>query len=93
MAKEVTISDLDIKTKIGYATGYICHGITIASHVPYCMLFYQSVINIESTNVGIIFFLGQITDGLSAVIVGFLSDLDLNLWICNKYGRRKVSYH
>ena len=91
MANDVPTNDLDIKTKIGYAAGFICHGIGFAIHVPYCMIFYQSVIGIDSTNIGIIFFIGQITDGVSALIVGLFSDLDLNMWICHTYGRRKVS--
>ena len=93
MATDVINNDLDIKTKIGYAAGYICHGITSAINVPYCMLFYQSIINIESTNVGIIYLIGQITDGLAAPILGQIQDLDLNMWICHTYGRRKVNHH
>ena len=92
MVNDVLINDLDMTTKIGYAAGYICLGMTIALHNPYCMLFYQSVIQIEATNVGIIFLIGQITDGVSALIVGFLSDLDLNVSICHTYGRRKVNH-
>ena len=92
MANDVPTNALDIKTKIGYAAGYICLGITLAIYIPYCMLFFQSVINIESQYVGIIFLIGQITDGVSALIVGFLSDLDLNVSICHTYGRRKVNH-
>ena len=93
MATDVINNDLDIKTKIGYAAGYICLGITLAIYIPYCMLFFQRVINIESEHVGIIFLIGQISDGVSAPIVGLLSDLDLNMWICHTYGRRKVNHH
>ena len=91
MAADVITNDLGIKTKIGYAAGYICLGLTYAIHIPYCMLFFQSVINIESQYIGIIFLIGQITDAVSAPIVGLLSDLDLNMWICHTYGRRKVT--
>ena len=91
MANDVPTNDLDIKTKIGYAAGFICHGITFVIHIPYCMIFYQSVIGIDSTNIGIIFFIGQISCGVSALIVGLFSDLDLNIWMCHAYGRRKVS--
>ena len=91
MANDVPTNALDIRTKIGFAAGYICNGITFSMHVPYSMLFYQGVINIENTNVGIIFFIGQITNGVSALIVGIFSDVDLNMWICHKYGRRKVN--
>ena len=91
MANDVPTNALDIKTKIGYAAGYICLGLTYAIHIPYCMLFFQSVINIESQYIGIIFLIGQITDAVSAPIVGLLSDLDLNMWICHTYGRRKVT--
>ena len=92
MANDVPTNDLDIRTKIGFAAGYICNGITFSMHVPYSMLFYQGVINIENTNVGIIFFIGQITNGVSALIVGIFSDVDLNMWICHTYGRRKVNH-
>ena len=57
------------------------------------MLFYQSIINIESTKVGIIYLIGQITDGLAASIFGQIQDLDLNMWICHTYGRRKVNHN
>ena len=91
MNDEHSFNHMDIKTKIGYAAGSICNDITASLMDSYGMLFYQNVLNIEKTDVGIIYFLGRLADGFASALVGLLSDLNMNIRLCNIYGRRKVS--
>ena len=91
MTNEDSTNPLNVKTKIGYAAGHILNDIAVVLTSTYMMLFLQTVLGIEKTNVGIIILIGQIVDGLTSPIIGFLSDLNNDLWLCNKYGRRKVS--
>ena len=90
MNQEISNSNLDIKTKIGYAAGHICNDITSSLLASYSLVFYQNILKIDKSLVGIIILIGQLADGFTSSTVGFLSDLHLNFWLCNKYGRRKV---
>ena len=90
MTDEHSFNHMDIKTNIGYAAGSICNDITASLMDSYGMLFYQNVLHIEKTDVGIIYLLGRLADGFASVLVGFLSDLNMDFRLCNAYGRRKV---
>ena len=91
MTDKVPDSHLDIKTKVGYAFGHACNDIFLAIVYTYAMFFYQNVIHIGKSNVGMIYFIGQVADAVSSPIVGILSDLDLDFWLCRTYGQRKVN--
>lgn len=81
-----------MKTKIGYAAGHVCNDIFASLQTTYSMLFLQNVIHLDKSNVGMIYLIGQLADGFTSPIVGYLSDLDLNIWLFKTYGRRKVKY-
>ena len=91
MAIEVSAHRLSILTRLGYATGHIFNDIAASILDSYGLLFFQNVVKIEKSLVGSIFLIGQLVDGLASPTVGFLSDLNIDIWLCNSYGRRKVS--
>ena len=91
MTNEVPRGHLDIKTKVGYAFGHVCNDISIAICNTYAMLFYQNVVHMEKSSVGMIYFIGQVADAFFSPIVGIVSDRDLDFWFCHTYGRRKVN--
>lgn len=90
MTEQVATTKLGLKTKIGYGAGHIFNDIEAALTTSYTLLFFQNVIKIDKVNVGMIYFIGQLADGFTSPIVGYLSDLDLKCLLCNSYGRRKV---
>ena len=82
---------LNVKTKIGYSVGHILGDMAISLQTSYMMIFYQSVLNLEKSNAGLTYLVGEIADAFTGIAVGFLSDLNINFWPFNKYWRRKVS--
>ena len=91
MANEASVYRLGIWTKLGYAAGHIFNDIAASILTSYSLLFFQNVIKIEKSMVGWIYLIGQLADGLASPTVGFLSDLNIDIWLCNSYGRRKVN--
>ena len=89
--KEISDEPLSIKTRIGYGAGHICNDITCCIINSYLMLYFQNVIELQTSSVGLISFIGISVGGFISPVIGFLSDLDADNWICNRYGRRKVS--
>ena len=89
--KEINDEPLSIKTKIGYGAGHICNDITCCIINSYLMLYFQNVIELQTSSVGLISFIAMLVGGFISPVIGFLSDLDADNWICNRYGRRKVS--
>ena len=90
MTEQVATTKLGLKTKIGYGAGHILNDIVAPLTFSYTLLFFQNVIKIDKANVGIIFLIGQLADGFTSPLVGYLSDLELKCLLCNSYGRRKV---
>ena len=91
MANQATASHLDVNTKVGYGFGHICNDIFATLQASYAILFYQNVLHMEKSNAGMIYLIGQIADAFTSPIIGILSDLDLDIWLCRTYGRRKVN--
>ena len=89
--KEINDEPLSIKTRIGYGAGHICNDITCCIINSYLMLYFQNVIELQTSSVGLISFIAFLVGGFISPVIGFLSDLDADNWICNRYGRRKVS--
>ena len=90
MASEVSANHLDNKTKIGYAAGHIFNDIAASLRTSYSLIFYQNVLKIDKDNVGMIYLFGQLADGFTSPLVGYMSDIDMDVWMCNTYGRRKT---
>ena len=89
--KEINDEPLSIKTRIGYGAGHICNDITCCIINSYLMLYFQNVIELQTSSVGLISFIAFLVGGFISPVIGFLSDLDADNLICNRYGRRKVS--
>ena len=90
MANEISENHLDDQTKIGYAAGHILNDISVSLTTPYSLMFYQNVLQIDNDYVGMIYLIGQLVDGFTSPIVGYISDFDMHLWVCNTYGKRKT---
>ena len=86
----VSFDTVTIKTKVGYGTGLVLSYVINALLSSYSLMFYQNVVQLGKSSTGIICGVGYIVTGISSPIVGWLSDLDVNIWFCTKYGRRKV---
>ena len=56
------------------------------------MPFARKKVASEKKLIFLYIFSGQIADGISTLFVGFFMDSGDNLWLCNKYGKRK-SWH
>ena len=81
---------LNIKTKWGYGIGSVLNVMYVAMINTYMLMFYHGVIHLSNTHAGIVMTVGKITGGISTVVVGILSDLNVDCWIYKNYGRRKV---
>ena len=81
---------LNMITKLGYGTGHIMNDMAAAMAFTYLMLFFQNVINLDPINSGLIILVGLIADGIGAVIVGILSDKEVKIYCCLRFGKRKV---
>ena len=93
MTKDVSTNRLKGKTKIGYSLGHVLNDMTASLQTSYMMMFHQSVLGLEKSNVGIVYLIGQIFDAFTTIVVGYLSDLEINFWPFNIYGKRKVNFH
>ena len=82
---------LNKRTKFGYGTGLIFSYIMNALLSSYCVMFYQNVVQLDKRSTGIISAIGFCVIGISSPIVGRVSDLDIECWTCNRFGRRKVN--
>ena len=81
---------LSYRTKIGYGMGHVFSYIMNALLSTYCVMFYQNVVQLDKRSTGIISAVGFCIIGVSSPIVGWFSDLEVECWLCNKLGRRKV---
>ena len=81
---------MNVRTKFGYGTGHVFNDMCGCMWFTYLLLFYHSVVRLNNTNTGLLFIIGQITNGLATILVGILSDLDKDCWIYLHYGKRKV---
>jgi len=78
--------------KIGYGAGHVLNDMCGAMWFTYALIFFHRVLEFNPTQTGALFTIGQAAGGLSTAFVGFVSDSQYNLWLCNRYGRRK-SWH
>ena len=78
--------------KIGYGAGHVLNDMCGAMWFTYALIFFHRVLEFNATQTGALFTVGQVAGGLSTAFVGFISDSKTNLWLCNRYGRRK-SWH
>ena len=76
--------------RLGYGTGHILNDMCASMWFTYMLLFFHNVVELSNVKAGLIVLIGQIADGISTVLVGVLSDIDYDIWIYVKYGKRKV---
>lgn len=76
-------------TQYGYGTGHIMNDMAGSLEKGFLLLFFVDVLQLGPIYAGIILSIGQVTCGISAVVVGILID-KTNFKLCNMYGKRKV---
>jgi len=78
------------RKKLGYGLGHVLNDLCASMWFTYLLLFYHKVLEFDNNYAGVVLLVGQVADGLSTTIVGFLSDKPATLWLCARYGRRKA---
>ena len=81
---------MSMVTRLGYGMGHILNDMVASMAFSYMLLLFHNVIQLSNTKAGLIVLVAQISDGISTVLVGVLSDKEYNFWICVRYGKRKV---
>lgn len=74
---------------LAYGVGHVLNDLCSSIWFSYTLLFFEFVLQFDSSLAGAAIVIGQIADGLSTPIVGILSDKRFDHWVC-KYGRRKI---
>lgn len=74
---------------LAYGVGHVLNDLCSSIWFSYTLLFFEFVLQFDSSLAGATIVIGQIADGLSTPIVGLLSDKRFDHWIF-KYGRRKI---
>lgn len=72
-----------------YGIGHVLNDLCSSIWFSYTLLFFEFVLEFDNTLAGATIIIGQVADGISAPIVGILSDKKFESWFC-KYGRRKT---
>ncbi|KAK7605436.1 hypothetical protein V9T40_007294 [Parthenolecanium corni] len=86
MPESVTLS---YPVWLAYGVGHVLNDLCSSIWFTYTLLFFEIVLEFDSSLAGAAIVIGQIVDGLSTPIVGILSDKRFDHWIF-KYGRRKI---
>ena len=80
MASKASANHLDNRTKVGYAAGHIFNDIAASLQTSYSLVFHQNVLKIDKDYVGMIYLIGQLADGFTSPLVGYISDIDMDIW-------------
>ena len=83
-------TSLPFKVKIAYGTGHVFNDMCASMWFTYLLIFFHNVLGIRHVIAGALLTLGQVVDGLSTLIIGFVSDRTTNFYFCNRYGNRKA---
>jgi len=84
------IERVPLWTKIGFGFGHVMNDMCASMWFTYLLLFFHKVLDFNNLGAGVILMIGQLADGLSTVFVGYFSDTNDDLWLCNKVGKRKA---
>jgi len=85
-----SVPGVTFRKKLGYGMGHVLNDLCASMWFTYLLLFYHKVLEFDNNYAGVVLLVGQVADGLSTTIVGFLSDKPATLWLCARYGRRKA---
>ena len=76
--------------KIAYGTGHVLNDMCASMWFTYLLIFFHKVLGFRHVIAGALLTIGQVSDGLSTLLIGFVSDRKTNLAFCNRYGNRKA---
>ena len=72
--------------RLCYGVGHVLNDLCASMWFSHLLVFYQKVVQVSTTEAGLMLLIGQIVDGIATPIIGIESDR-VNKY---KYGRRKV---
>ena len=84
------LNALNRVTKYGYGTGHIINDMSGSLWFSLLLLFYMDVVKIGAIYAGIILSVGQVSSGISTVVVGVLIEKKMPFRLWATYGKRKV---
>ena len=71
-------------TRIAYGTGHILNDLCTSMWFTYLLLFFEKVLSFDTLYSGAVLTAGQIADGIASLGVGYVSDKNINFWLCAK---------
>ena len=71
-------------TRLAFGSGHILNDLTSNMSHIYLLLFMKKVLLFDSFYSGLVVITGEFVDAIATVIFGYLSDKDLNFWICRR---------
>lgn len=74
--------------KLSYGVGHVFNDLAASMWFTYLILFYHKVIQLDNALAGTLLLIGQIVDGLSTPVIGYLCDITPFWWF--GFGRRKL---
>ena len=92
-AKNLVMSEPEIirrttfSRKFCYGVGHILNDLCASMWFTYLLVYFHSVVEFSNVMAGAVMLIGQVSDGVSTVFVGYESDRTRGL--CN-YGKRKT---
>lgn len=79
---------LTLVRKLAYGVGHVFNDLAASMWFTYLILFYHKVIELDNALAGTLLLIGQVVDGISTPIIGFLCDIT-PFWFYG-FGRRKL---
>ena len=71
-------------TRLAYGTGHILNDLCACMWFTYFLLFFEKVLSFDTLSSGAVLTAGQIADGMATLVVGYVSDNNINFWFCAK---------
>ncbi|XP_013776995.1 major facilitator superfamily domain-containing protein 12-like [Limulus polyphemus] len=84
------IPKLPWSQKLSYGVGHVLNDITASLWFTYLIVYLQFVLCFNTSLAGLLLLVGQVSDALSTILVGYESDTSVEGYIYRKYGRRKT---
>ena len=71
-------------TRLAYGTGHMLNDLCTSMCFTYLLLFLEKVLSFDTLYSGAVLTAGQIADGMALLGVGYVSDMNINFWLCAK---------
>ena len=88
LSRVATRARLPWYRKLAYGVGHVFNDMAASMWFTYLILFYHKVIELDNALAGTLLLIGQLVDGLSTPVIGYLCDVT-PFWYMG-FGRRKI---